>query len=110
VIREEGLLEASTATGSRALAFLQGLALENPRIGDVRGMGCMIGVELVDAVGAPDGRLCGEVIQECLAKGLILIGCGMKRNVARFIPPLNVTSEEMDEALGIFAAALAELS
>jgi 4-aminobutyrate aminotransferase len=84
--------------------------LQNPSIGEVRGLGCMIGVEFVDAAGAADGRLCGELIQECLAKGLILIGCGLKRNIARFVPPLTVSAGEMDEALGIFSTALAELS
>jgi 4-aminobutyrate aminotransferase len=108
-IREEGLLEASVAAGSRALTFLQGLASQNPSIGEVRGMGCMIGVEFVDAAGDADGRLCTSLIEQCLAKGLIMIGCGLKRNVVRFIPPLNVRDEEMDEALYIFASALDEV-
>ena len=110
VIREEGLLERATAAGSRMLAFLQGLALQNPRIGDVRGMGCMIGVEFVDELGAADGRLCQNLIDDCLAKGLILIGAGLKRNVVRLIPPLNVKDEELSEALDIFADALKELT
>jgi 4-aminobutyrate aminotransferase len=110
VVREEGLLEASLAAGSAALSHLQGLASKNPAIGEVRGLGCMIGVEFVDAAGAADGRLCAGLIEECLAKGLILIGCGLKRNVARFIPPLNVTQSELEEALGIFESSLAELS
>jgi 4-aminobutyrate aminotransferase len=109
-IKEEGLLEASLVAGSRALTFFQGLASQNPRIGEVRGTGCMIGVEFVDAAGAADGRLCNDLIEECLAKGLILIGCGLKRNVVRFLPPLTVTDAELEEALGIFAGALAELS
>jgi 4-aminobutyrate aminotransferase len=109
-IRDEGLLAASLAAGSRALSYLQGLASRDPRIGEVRGTGCMIGVEFVDAAGAPDGPLCARLLERCLAKGLILIGCGLSRNVARFIPPLNVTSEELEEALEIFAEVLAENS
>ncbi len=108
-IREEGLLEASVAAGARALNFLQGLASQNPCIGEVRGMGCMIGVEFVDAAGEADGRLCSSLIEQCLAKGLITIGCGLKRNVIRFLPPLNVTGEEMEEALDIFATAFTEV-
>jgi 4-aminobutyrate aminotransferase-like enzyme len=50
------------------------------------------------------------LLERCLAKGLILIGCGLKRNVVRFIPPLTVSAEEMAQALDIFAAALAEVS
>jgi 4-aminobutyrate aminotransferase and related aminotransferases len=109
-IREEGLLEASRVAGSRMLASLQELAMENPRIGEVRGMGCMIGVEFVDEAGAADGRLCQELIEKCLEKGLILIGCGLKRNVVRLVPPLNVTDVELGEGMAIFADALHELS
>jgi len=110
VIREQSLLDACLDTGARALTFLQGLALKTPSIGDVRGLGLMIGVEFVDDAGAPDSRLCADLIQECQDKGLILIGCGLKRNIVRFIPPLTVTPEEMEEALDIFATTLAELS
>jgi len=110
VIREQNLLAASLAAGSRASSFLQGLASQNPRIGEVRGLGCMIGVEFVDQSGAPDGALCARLLERCLAGGLILVGCGLNRNVARLLPPLNVTPDEMGEALGIFAAVLAEVS
>lgn len=110
VIRDADILCASLQAGSRALTFLQGLASQNPRIGEVRGLGCMIGVEFVDAGGAPDGTLCTRLLERCLAKGLILIGCGLKRNVARFIPPLTVTADEMEAALDIFTVALAEIS
>ena len=110
VIRGEGLLDAAHAVGSRLLSYLQELALQNPRIGEVRGMGCMIGVEFVDEAGVADSRLCQNLIEDCLAKGLIIIGCGLKRNVARLIPPLNVTSEELGEALEIFTYSLKELS
>lgn len=109
-IRDESLLDAAVNAGARALTFLQALALKHSCIGDVRGMGCMIGVEFVDEAGGPDSRLCADLIQECREKGLILIGCGLKRNIIRFIPPLNVTAAEMDEALEIFAGTLVELS
>jgi 4-aminobutyrate aminotransferase len=110
VIREEGLLERALYMGTRALSFLQELASRNPRIGDVRGKGCMIGIEFVDGAGAADGRFCAGLIEQCFANGLILIGCALKRNVVRFIPPINVTAQEMEEALDILAASLAELS
>jgi len=109
-IREDNLLPVSLAAGSRAVSFLQELASQNPRIGEVRGLGCMIGVEFVDSSGAPDSAICARLLERCLAKGLILIGCGLNRNVARFLPPLNVTPEEMTEALDIVAAVLAEIS
>ncbi len=110
VIGEEGLLEATRVTGSRMLRSLQDLAMQNPRIGEVRGMGCMIAVEFVDEAGAADGSLCQELIDACLAKGLILIGCGLKQNVVRLIPPLNVTDAELSEGMAIFADTLHGLS
>jgi 4-aminobutyrate aminotransferase len=110
VIKEEGLLESARLVGSRIISYMQEVAMHNPCIGEVRGMGCMIGVEFVDEVGAADGRLCQNLIDECLAKGLILIGCGLKRNVVRLIPPLNVGDKELKEALGIFSEALTELT
>ena len=110
VIRDDDLLTASLDAGARALSFLQGLASRNTRIGEVRGIGCMIGAELVDPAGAADGSLCARVLERCLAKGLILIGCGLNRNVVRFLPPLNVPSDQLEEALDIFAAVLAEIS
>lgn len=110
VIREEGLLEAARVAGSRMLSFLQELAAQNPRVGEVRGMGCMIGVEFVDEAGGADGTLCEELIDKCLGKGLILIGCGLKRNVVRLIPPLNVTDGELGEGMAILADVLHELS
>jgi 4-aminobutyrate aminotransferase len=110
VIREQNLLDAALSTGSRILSFMHDLASRNPCIGDVRGKGCMIGIEFVDDAGNADGRLCSAMMEQCLAKGLILIGCGLKRNVIRFIPPLNVTADEVEEALDIFARSLAELT
>lgn len=110
VIRDEGLLEAARSAGARMFSFLRELAMRNPRIGEVRGMGCMIGVEFVDESGAADGTFCRDLVKTCLAKGLILIDCGMKGNVLRLIPPLNVTGEELGEGLAIFADSLLELS
>jgi len=110
VIRDTGLLAASLAIGSRTLSYLQDLASKDPRIGEVRGLGCMIGVEFVDSSGAPDGACCARFLERCLVKGLILIGCGLTRNVARILPPLNVTSDQLEEALEICADALAEIT
>lgn len=109
-IEEEGLLEAARMAGKRMLSFLRELAMQDPRIGEVRGMGCMIGVEFVDEAGEADASLCRKVIDECLAHGLILIDCGLKRNVVRLIPPLNVQGAELGEGMAILADALRKLS
>jgi 4-aminobutyrate aminotransferase/(S)-3-amino-2-methylpropionate transaminase len=68
----------------------------------------MIGVEFVRdrATREPDGALCESVIQGCAEEGLLVISCGVEHNVIRWIAPLNVTSAEIDEALGIFRRVL----
>ena len=109
VIRDEGLLVNGRRIGELALTRLQELEARSPAIGDVRGFGCMIGVEFVDAVGNPDGAACEKVIAHCLAEGLILINCGPERNVVRFIPPLIVTPEEAERGLAIFADGVGRL-
>jgi 4-aminobutyrate aminotransferase len=105
-IRDDGLLarcrELGTATMDRLRAF-QG---QHPLVGDVRGRGLMIGVELVGPDGTPDGAACSQVLEECLHQGLIVINCGPERNVIRFIPPLTISDEELGQALDILEQAI----
>jgi len=110
-IRAERLVENSAARGAELMAGLRGIAADDVRIGDVRGLGLMIGVEFVrdPATREPDGALCETVIQGCADEGLLLISCGVEHNVIRWIAPLNVTSAEIDEALGVFRRVLRAL-
>lgn len=110
-IRAERLVENSATRGAELMAGLRGIAADDPRIGDVRGLGLMIGVEFVRDrdTREPDGALCETVIQGCADEGLLLISCGVEHNVIRWIAPLNVTSAEIDEALGIFRGVLRAL-
>jgi len=105
-IRDEELLPRCRKLGETALARLRALQENYPLIGDVRGMGLMIGVELVNSDGTPAGSLCERLLEECRKRGLLLINCGPERNIVRFIPPLTISDGELDEALAIFAAAL----
>ena len=107
-IRAERLVENSAAMGAVLMAGLRAIAAVDVRIGDVRGLGLMIGVEFVRdrATREPDGSLCESVIQGCADAGLLVISCGVEHNVVRWIAPLNVTSAEIDEALGIFGHVL----
>jgi 4-aminobutyrate aminotransferase len=111
-IRAEGLVANSAARGAELMAELRNIAADDPRIGDVRGLGLMIGVEFVRdrATREPDGALCEAVIQGCADEGLLLISCGTEHNVIRWIAPLNVTSEEIGQAIGIFRRVLASLT
>jgi len=110
-IRAERLVENSAVRGAELMAGLRAIAADDPRIGDVRGLGLMIGVEFVRdrATREPDGALCETVIQACATNGLLVISCGVTHNVIRWIAPLNVTSAEIDEALGIFRGVLGSL-
>ena len=108
VIREEGLVANAAARGAELSRGLQALAAEDPRIGDVRGPGLMIGVELVKDRGTrePDGDLGNALSASSAEKGLLLLTCGPEHNIMRWIPPLDVGRAEIEEALGIFQEAL----
>ncbi len=106
----EDLVANSAARGAELMAGLRAIADADERIGDVRGLGLMIGVEFVKdrATREPDGETCEAVIQACADEGLLLISCGIEHNVIRWIPPIDVTGEEVNQALSTFGRVLAE--
>lgn len=107
-IRDEGLLANAAERGAELSAGLKAIMSEDPRIGDVRGPGLMIGVELVKdrATREPDGGLGDVIIERCAQEGLLLLTCGPAHNIIRWIPPLDVSRAELEEALGIFQQVL----
>jgi 4-aminobutyrate aminotransferase len=106
VIREEDLVTNAADRGAELSAGLEALALEDPRIGDVRGPGLMIGVELVQDPDAKPAIALGSALSAAAAeRGLLVLTCGAG-NVVRWIPPLDVQRSEIEEALGIFGEAL----
>ena len=109
VIRNEGLLKSSERLSRGVLTRLAGLMEDNPVIGDVRGLGFMIGVEFVKNGKEPDPNSLAKVRAYCFDRGLLLLDAGTERNVLRFIPPLNTTEEQMDWALTIFEDAVRSL-
>jgi len=106
VIKEEGLLENATQMGARLMGHLRAAQAEFSLIGDVRGLGLMIATELTDADGSPATEAAKAVTQACLQSGLMLLTCGPWNNTVRWIPPLVVTADQIDEAVEIFRAAL----
>ncbi|MFJ8669576.1 diaminobutyrate--2-oxoglutarate transaminase family protein [Streptomyces sp. NPDC093600] len=114
-VRENRLAERAAALGARMLGRLRNLAAEHPCVGDVRGRGLMIGVELVDPYAeetgssAPpaDPALAVAVQQECLGRGLIVELGGRHSGVVRLLPPLTLTDEQAAAVLDRFADALA---
>jgi 4-aminobutyrate aminotransferase len=109
VIAGEGLMENATQLGQKLRSELDNLAAESRLIGNVRGLGLMVGVELVKDKGtkARAKEAAHEVVQGCFRRGLLLLPCGP--NSIRFAPPLTITAAEIDTALAIFADALAEV-
>ena len=104
-MREEKLVENADVRGKQLMAGLHKLQAEFPQIGDVRGLGLMVGVEFGQP-GVPDAAAAKAVIKAAFGHRLMLLGSGTFDNVIRWIPPLVVTEEQIDEAIGIFAAAL----
>jgi 4-aminobutyrate aminotransferase len=107
-IREEGLLENARRMGARIVDGLRALQAEFPVIGDVRGLGLMIGAEFTAPDLTPATGLVKAVVNGCLKRRLMLLTCGPWGNTIRWIPPLVVTREQVEEALAAFEGALAE--
>jgi 4-aminobutyrate aminotransferase len=105
-IREEGMVENAAKIGGIMACELVGVQRRNRSVGDVRGLGLMIGVELVGEGGAPDGALAKRVLAGCRERGLLLLNCGPYDNVVRFIPPLIVDENQVRQAVRIFEEAL----
>jgi 4-aminobutyrate aminotransferase len=107
-VQAHDLQRNARTVGARLADGLRGLAAGNPAVGDVRGKGLMLAVELVEpGTGAPDAAAAARA-QEAARKGGLLVGKGgLYGNVLRIAPPLVVTEAEADEGIEILAAALA---
>lgn len=105
-IEKENLLDNARKTGEYAIRRLKSMQKNFPSIGDVRGLGLMIGIEFVKADGSPAKELLKKTMDKCLEKGLIIIECGIDKNIARLMPPIITTEAQMEEALDILEEAL----
>lgn len=91
----------------QATAKLAEIAARRSTIGEVRGLGLMIGVELSNEDGSPDVGAMDHVKAQALEEGMFILSCGPDVNIIRFIPPLVVTPEELDLGIDILDRALA---
>jgi len=106
-----GLVERAREIGWLLLDRLTSAQAADPRIGDVRGRGAMVAIELVDpATGEPDAVLTAEVARRTHAEGVIVLTCGTYGNVIRLLPPLVIGDELLGEGLDVLLAALAAAS
>jgi alanine-glyoxylate transaminase/(R)-3-amino-2-methylpropionate-pyruvate transaminase len=96
--------------GTRLLAGLNALAANDPRIGNVRGMGLILGMEFVKpGTVEPDGPTCAEFFERCRHHGLLVGKGGLDGNVIRIKPPMCITEQDADFLLAVFAQVLSEM-
>ena len=108
VILDEQLVARSRARGQQLIEGLRALQSRHAGVGDVRGLGLMVAAELTRPDGSPDPARTTAVMDHCLKEHhLVLMSCGADANVVRFMPPLVVSEEQVNEALAAFDAALA---
>lgn len=106
-MREERMVENAAERGIQLMTGLRKLQEEYAEIGDVRGKGLMIGTEFIVG-GRPDTAkpLVKQVVHAAEERDLLLLTCGTYDNTVRWIPPLNVTSEQIHAGLQVFADSL----
>jgi 4-aminobutyrate aminotransferase len=106
VIQEENLVENARVKGAQLQDGLRKVAADNPAIGDVRGLGLMVGSEFTTSDGQPDTASAARAQRAAADRGLLLLTCGAWSNVVRMIPPLVVNAEQVDQAVAIWAEAV----
>jgi 4-aminobutyrate aminotransferase/(S)-3-amino-2-methylpropionate transaminase len=107
-MREQDLAGAARAIGDTMLPRLRALQERTPAIGDVRGRGAMIAVEIVKpGTSEPDTDLTGRVARACHAEGVVVLTAGTYGNVLRFLPPLVIGRDLLTEGLDVLDAAFA---
>jgi len=110
VIDEDGLQENARKVGSRLLRGLRRLQERHPLVGEVRGMGLMLGLELVSdrITRAPATAQTLEVLEAVREMGVLMGKGGLDGNVLRIKPPLCITAEDADFAVDVLDRALAQ--
>jgi 4-aminobutyrate aminotransferase/(S)-3-amino-2-methylpropionate transaminase len=107
IFENDGLMERGRAVGARLVSGLQDLASRHATIGDVRGLGAMVAIELFKNgdVHQPDADRVKRVVTEAAQRGLVLLSCGVYGNVIRILVPLTASDAVLDEGLAILSAS-----
>jgi 4-aminobutyrate aminotransferase/(S)-3-amino-2-methylpropionate transaminase len=109
-VERDGLIERAQQIGRLIRDRLDRLQADDDRVGDVRGRGAMIGLELVrPGTTEPDPELTAKLAAAVHAAGVIVLTCGTFNNVVRLVPPLSISDELLLEGLDVLAGALADL-
>jgi 4-aminobutyrate aminotransferase/(S)-3-amino-2-methylpropionate transaminase len=113
VIEHENLCQRADLIGTQVADHLRSMQADGlqEHLGDIRQLGAMIAVDLVkdgDA-GQPDAELTTRMVQQAAANGLLLLPCGVRGNVVRFLPALTIDEATLQQGLDIFGATLRSL-
>jgi 4-aminobutyrate aminotransferase/(S)-3-amino-2-methylpropionate transaminase len=108
VIEREDLAGRARAIGDKVLPGFRHILLENPQIGDVRGRGAMMAVELIvpGTVSTPDPAEAARISNACHAAGVVTLTCGTWGNVLRLLPPLTISDELLQDAMDVISEAM----
>lgn len=110
-LTDGGMLDNAAKMGDYFKEKLFALQKKYPSvIGDVRGLGLMLAMEMVHPDKTPDADITTAIRTKALEKGLLLLGCGTNHNIVRFIAPTIVTEKEIDIAINIIDECLKELT
>ena len=112
VIEEEQLCEKAQAIGAQINSWAERLQSDTNCIGDIRITGAMCAIEIVDDNDAdrPNAELTKAIAAEAAKRGVILLTCGVRGNVIRFLPPLTIGETLMGEALDVLGAVIRDLA
>jgi len=111
VFEEENMLEKSVALGEKLMARFAKWQQQFDIIGEIRGLGAMLGLELVKGESRqPAADEAKQLTAFCLQKGLLVLSCGSYGNVIRILAPFVITDEQLDKGLGILEAGLKDIS
>ncbi|EFO4217430.1 aminotransferase class III-fold pyridoxal phosphate-dependent enzyme, partial [Escherichia coli] len=110
VFEQENLLQKANDLGQKLKDGLLAIAEKPPEIGDVRGLGAMIAIELFEDGdhSKPDAKLTAEIVARARDKGLILLSCGPYYNVLRILVPLTIEDAQIRQGLEIISQCFAE--
>lgn len=107
MIQKDGLVNRAAGIGAAIQQKLQSLQEEYRVIGDIRGLGAMVAVELVkdQKTKEPAKEITAQLISECYKRGVIVISAGIYSNVLRFLTPIVITDDELSEAMDVLEEA-----
>lgn len=103
LMKDSNLNQRGLEIGDIIVNHFNKLKESYPQIGDVRGLGAMIGIEFVknNDPSQPDGELCSRIVKGCAEQGLVLLSAGTQKNVVRILSPLSISNDLLEKGLHI---------